>query len=92
MKRWGRFQSFHSNLVKRIEPSPTFYSLNSFTILSRFSIRKSTSSFVLHSPNVVLSEPSKYSFGVPIETNTCDGASLPELHAEPVDTQIPYFV
>ena len=41
-------------------------------------------------PNVVLNEPCKYSGVNPIAVNTCDGSVDAELHAEPLDAQIPF--
>ena len=53
-------------------------------------IKKSTSSFVLSFPNVVLNAPcARFSFK-PIAINTCDGSKEPDVHAEPADAHIPY--
>lgn len=61
-------------------------------IFSKLSIKKSISSFVFLYPNVVLKDPSIYSFGVFIASSTCDGSVLPELQAEPVDAHIPNLI
>ena len=42
------------------------------------------------SQNVVLIAHFKYCSGVPIAFKTCDGSELPDEHAEPLDTQIPF--
>ena len=45
---------------------------------------------VFSSPNVVLRELCAKFLGNPIAVSTCDGLSLPDEHAEPLDAQIPF--
>ena len=45
---------------------------------------------MLYLPIEILKEPCAISCGNPIASNTCDGSSEPEVHALPLDAQIPF--
>ncbi len=68
----------------------SFY-LNLFTISSKLSSKKSTSHFLLNSPIETRIALDASSFSRPIAVNTWEGPLLPELHAEPVETDIPFL-